>query len=268
MRFADERDGWAFGPDLWSTHDGGGHWTQVTVPGTSSTASVVDLATAAGMVHAALFDGAVKLADSPVDAEGWTLSATAVAFGAGPVPRAQLVIQGTGGWLIEVDRVVVGAARLSGGRWAPWTPPCSQSGGDAQLAAATPTDLFAVCNEGVYSSGPPVTRAYRSSDGGATFIQAAATVPATGSGAAAVASGAPRSAIVAAVGATGATVLLLTTDGGGSWNVVYSFGGQRMVSDLGFTSANQGVVIAGDGTAATLLMTFDGGLHWAPVALR
>ena len=28
LRFLDTHDGWAFGPQLWVTHDGGGHWTQ------------------------------------------------------------------------------------------------------------------------------------------------------------------------------------------------------------------------------------------------
>src|ERR1700676_22227 len=28
VRFADARDGWAFEPQLWSTHDGGVHWRQ------------------------------------------------------------------------------------------------------------------------------------------------------------------------------------------------------------------------------------------------
>src|SRR6516162_2378937 len=33
--FADQRDGWAFGPGLWATHDGGTHWHRVGTPGAS-----------------------------------------------------------------------------------------------------------------------------------------------------------------------------------------------------------------------------------------
>ena len=33
LRFADRLDGWAYGPDLWATHDGGTTWTQVNLSG-------------------------------------------------------------------------------------------------------------------------------------------------------------------------------------------------------------------------------------------
>jgi hypothetical protein len=262
VRFAGQQDGWAFGPELWSTHDGGAHWRRVTIPGASSTAAVVDLATAAGAVHAAVFDGAVRIADSQVGADAWTLSSTSIPFGAGPDPRAQLVIQSGGGWLIEVDRTVVGGARFTGGGWTAWTPPCLHSAGDTVLAAATSTDLLAVCNEGIYSSGALVTHAYRSSDGGANFAQTG-TVPVNHADA--VAGPAPALAVVAARAGNGVNQLLRSADGGGSWSVVYQDSAQRQGSELGFTSADQGVVIE-HGSASVMLMTFDGGQHWSQVA--
>jgi hypothetical protein len=43
IRFADVRDGSAFDPALYSTHDGGRHWTAIPVPGASYTTSTAGL---------------------------------------------------------------------------------------------------------------------------------------------------------------------------------------------------------------------------------
>jgi photosystem II stability/assembly factor-like uncharacterized protein len=59
--------------------------------------------------------------------------------------------------------------------------------------------------------------------------------------------------------------LLLTTDGGASWKVVFKGAGTGVANDLGFTTALQGVVVVVDQGSASLLMTTDGGASWAPV---
>ncbi len=40
VRFADPDNGWAFGPELWVTHDGGTRWSHPTLPGVDSNATV------------------------------------------------------------------------------------------------------------------------------------------------------------------------------------------------------------------------------------
>lgn len=267
VRFADPEDGWAFGPDLWATHDGGGHWTRVTLPGASASAAVVALAAAAGTVHAAVFDQIVGIDSSPVDHDGWSMSPTTVQFGAGPIPRARLALHGGAGWLIEVDRTVIGGARLGAGHWSAWRPPCANAGGDALVDASTVNNLFAVCNEGVWNGGAPVTRAYRSSDGGNNFAQAPAVLPV--GNADEVATAAASTAVVAAhSNGGGINELLATANGGGSWSVVYHGPGSAVANDLGFTTAQQGVVVETDGASSALLMTFDGGQHWSPVSFH
>jgi hypothetical protein len=47
IRFADSSDGWAFGPALYATHDGGRHWTAISMPG-----AVTELAPGLGEVFA------------------------------------------------------------------------------------------------------------------------------------------------------------------------------------------------------------------------
>ncbi len=102
IRFADAENGWAFGPELWATHDGGAHWTRVTLSGVVQDAPVSDLAASTGVVHAAVVDpSGVRILSSPVSTDAWQASPTVVPLGAGPVPRAQVVLQGSTGWVIE-----------------------------------------------------------------------------------------------------------------------------------------------------------------------
>src|SRR5450756_1465222 len=126
LRFADARNGWAFGPDLWATHDGGATWARLTIPGLPADAAIFALASAHGTVHAVVLDGQdYRVASSPVGADDFRLGPVRVAVGAGPVPAVQLVLSGAAGWMIENDRTVVGGARLVNGAWVAWQPPCA-----------------------------------------------------------------------------------------------------------------------------------------------
>jgi len=50
---------------------------------------------------------------------------------------------------------------------------------------------------------------------------------------------------------------------GATWSVVLSLPGAGSLADLGFTTADQGVVIATSEGSSQLLMTRDGGRTWA-----
>lgn len=271
IRFADPANGWAFGPDLWATHDGGGHWSAVSLPGEDKGSKVRDLAAAAGVAHAVVFgSNSVHILSSPVGADAWRASPTTVPVGAGPVPRAQLVLQGSSGWVVEVDRTVVGGARLDGGAWLPWKPPCVDAGGPMVLAAASPTDLVAICDEGIWTGSTPVINARVSGDGGTRFSSPSKVpAPLLPGSTRAVAASAPRTMVVAGSTSDGTAVLVATFDGGGVWTTVER-GGKSQWNDVGFTSANQGVVVEvpSDARAGSLLMTVDGGRTWNAVAFR
>jgi hypothetical protein len=267
VRFADVNDGWIFNPDLWATHDGGAHWGRVGLPGADANAEVFDVEAAAGLVHAVtltetLAQPANQIDTSPVGADRWQLSTTSVGVGAGPVPRAQFVLQGAAGWLVAIDRTVIGGARLDHGHWLPWQPPCLQANGPVTLAAASATDLFAVCDQGIWGpvSGGTGFRAYISTDGGTLFQRAWSQLPPGCCGV--VASPQPGVAVVAG-SANDRPALYATFDNGGSWKLVYS---GEVDAELGFTTPNQGVAI--DTTTGTLIMTFDGGHHWSAVNFR
>ena len=262
LRFADDRNGWAFGPDLWATHDGGATWARLTIPGLPADAAIVALETANGTVQAAVLDGeGYRVASSAVGTDDFHLSAVRVPVGAGPVPAVQLVLSGAAGWLIENDRTVVGGARLVNGTWVVWKPPCSDVVGPAFVAASGPTELAAACDVGLWGN-PAGDHLYLSHDGGSTFVESATTVPLQAAGQVA-----PASTSVIVVGGSDATgaILVGTFDGGRTWTIVAQLGAVQ-IADLGFTTATQGVVItvSSDGPAS-LLMTRDGGRTWSGV---
>jgi hypothetical protein len=276
LRFADPLDGWAFGPDLWATHDGGATWHRVSISGMSG-APVVALEAANGKVYAVVYETAtqtaVRIASSPVGSDSWTLSPTKVQIGAGPVPSTQLVLSGAGGWLVQIDRTVVGGARLVNGEWSAWTPPCATVNGPAVLAASSSTDLVAACAVGQWST-PKGEHLYVSHDGGTTFTEAAAQVPLTD----AAAIGSPGAGSILVAGqTTQAAAIVGSFDGGQTWQTVMTAGspGGQAASPtyLGFTTPTQGVSITQSGTGTggqtsvgKLLVTRDGGHTWSEVA--
>ncbi|MCW3035522.1 MAG: hypothetical protein JWM17_834 [Actinobacteria bacterium] len=261
LRFADPGNGWAFGPDLWVTHDGGSHWARPSLP-VDGQPTVSDLAASGGVAHAVVFDPAniLDILTTPAGRDAWQLSPTKLPLGAGPIPEAQIVLQGGSGWVVQNDRVVVNGARLTRGTWVPWQPPCTSVGGPAVLGASTPTDLVAACTEGRFT-GPAITvRVYVSTDGVA-FPGQGTLVP-SATDAQGVASPVPRTIVVA-----DASRLVATFDGAATWTTVFSGSPTQSWNDLGFTNPSQGVAVRiAQGTEpASLLMTHDGGHTWAPV---
>jgi hypothetical protein len=264
LRFADPLDGWAYGPGLWATHDGGKTWKQLTILGLPGGA-VAALEASAGAVQVVAYDGntTFRIASSPVASDALRVSTLTVPVGAGPVPEVQLVLQGQAGWVLENDRVVTAGARLVGGTWQTWQPPCLDVLGPATLAAANARELNAVCEFGVWGPAPSGRQGdhlYRSSDGGQTFVETGPQLAVSGPIAA------PSASTIVAGG--GQSQVVLSVDGGLTWNAA-SLPAQSTsfyVRYLGFTTATQGVLIASDlGSRTQLLMTRDGGRTWTPV---
>ena len=183
-----------------------------------------------------------------------------IPVGAGPVPAVQLVLSGSGGWVLENDRVVTAGARLEAGTWRTWKPVCQDVVGPAVLGASSASDLVAACDIGQWST-PQGNHLFRSYDGGTTFLETGTRTPLNG--ASGVASPGRATIVIAGSDASGAA-LVGSFDGGLTWSTVLG-AGTATFTDLGFTTASQGIVITTNGTTSHLLMTRDGGRTWSTV---
>lgn len=243
VRFGSLDDGWLFGDALWSTHDGGQHWSHRQMPG-----RVMSLEAARGRVWALVTDGTdsakVRLWTSPVGSDDWA----PVKDVAATTPAA-LAISGT--------RVVVAGADSStiwvgdNGHFTARRGPC-----DAPLAVrlSATTAFWATCVTGMSANVAVSTDAIRWTH-----------VPFDPS------QGAPPNSMI--VGARTSNGALVDLGAAGPLTRISTSGHTRSVSRppsggqettyVGFTSPNVGYVI----TAGQLWRTTDGGDTWSSVRI-
>jgi hypothetical protein len=268
LRFATSLDGWASAPDLWSTHDGGATWRPVTLP-TGSGTRVFALEASGGSATAVVIapDNSAHLLTTPVGRDDWRVDPLSLPIGAGPVPSAQLVLQGHRGWVAMTNRVGVGGARLVSGRWQAGVPSCPSGGADRGMwAASSELDVVWACVSSGFGSEPygRLDALSASNDGGATFHAWPTVGAPTAVGL--LASPPGRSQVVVVPSQAG---LVATFDAGRTWVAVSQGAGQGSWTDLGFTTPDDGVVVAGapGGSGAVLLVTRDGGHHWSALPI-
>jgi len=265
VRFLEGKNGWAYGPQLWSTHDYGNHWANVNTGGKA----VIDLETA-GTQAFAIFATCGDTSSSYAvtnSCKDYTLEETAAATDAwspvGPATTglseggnagswATLVLSGNRGWLLGPDDSVYSGS-LAGGPWQrTGSTPCTTT----RLMAWLPgiQSLATACDSGAQS---PVV--YSSGDDGSTWTpwKQGATLP----GSVTVTSVAGWSAPIVATTA-GIDILDASTE---QWQQVASLqGGFRYV---GMTSASQGVAVPANMSLHEIWMTSDGGITWRPIQL-
>ena len=274
VRFGDHLNGWAFGPGLWATHDGGEHWTDQHLEG-----SVTDLASADGVTYAVVTTCPTGACES-----GATLYRTDATSddwqsvdGAGlPAQGGQIELHARAAWFVGPASTDGGGATFlsspDGTTWTSHADPCLAD--DAFLDSVAPVDtvnLFLLCvsDPGAGSQGKSVRS---SSDAGAT-TEAAGSPP---RGGIALEIAAADSTHLAVTAQSGASFIYRSDDSGASWSTVGDLpDGGAGFRDLGFTTSTQGVVVSGEPstgtTAATdaasrLLMTHDAGATWTPVS--
>jgi photosystem II stability/assembly factor-like uncharacterized protein len=268
VRFATASDGWAFGPQLWSTHDGGHTWSQITMAG-----PVSDVEASGGVAYALVASCGTppciqgdRLLKTTVSTDGWTaISGPALPDGGGSVsPHGNVVwVVVNGGGSSTFDMIT------GGNSWHRLANPCTSAGTDLSLVGVAPVSasaMFLLCagNPGAGSEDKVVLF---SSDGGA---HAAATSAAPSRGGIATGIAAASTAVVAVPAASGASFVYRSADGGHTWGTPLTQGdGGVGYYDVGFTTSTQGVAVYGNpavGNAATsLLMTYDAGATWKPV---
>jgi hypothetical protein len=280
IRFLSGSDGWAFGPQLYATHDGGHTWTQVVTDGLR----VTDLETVGSRAFAlfasctgtgpAFADDCVSytLYSSPAAANDWTPVGPATSGLSGGA--ASLVLTGTRGYLLAPDRMLY-SGPVNGpvnGR-APWQAvasipcPVGPSLADGQptgalLAAADTANLVLACASSSAPGTQQAKQVFTSANGGMTWQNAGA---APGLGLATSVAATPDGTYVLATGQG----IDVQPAGSGAWQAATLTGPAPAggFGYVGMTTDAQGIALPADPAAGTVWFTFDGGKTWRPFAV-
>jgi photosystem II stability/assembly factor-like uncharacterized protein len=273
IRFLDRDDGWAFGPALFATHDGGHTWSQVVTNGlrVTSLETVGDRAfalfascTGTGAAFAAQC-ASYTLYSSPAGADDWTPVGPATTGLAGEA--ASLVLTGTRGYLLAPDGMLYSGPVNGSVPWQPvkaipcpvGTPLADGQPTGALLAAANAADLVLACAS---SSAPGTQQAKHiltSADGGIAWQNAA---PAPALGLATSVAAAPDGTYILATGQG----IDVQPAGSATWQAA-TLAGTPPAGGFGYvgmTTDAQGVALPANPAAGTVWFTFDGGQTWTP----
>ncbi|HUC05819.1 MAG TPA: sialidase family protein [Acidimicrobiales bacterium] len=273
VRFADELDGWIFGPSLFATHDGGATWQQVKVSG-----SVIALETSGGYVDAVVSpcsagqecSGALHLMQAPVSGGVFTTVLSGPVVSSSGAVGLALSLHSPAGFARLGVTDAPGLADLyatgnlaSTSSWHAFADPCASSAGTGldDFVAPNATDLYSLCS-GSGAAGSVQKFVVKTTNGVSHVVGS----PPAGGDPEALAATASGTLVVSA--ASGASWLYRSTDGGATWSTVETENdGGIGFNDLGFTTATQGVVIHGvpgppANATSELLMTTDGGATW------
>jgi photosystem II stability/assembly factor-like uncharacterized protein len=284
IRFYNTSDGWAFGPQLWATHDGGQHWKQIDTHGLRVTVleaagqrvfAVWAQCSGPGPVFAADCTSAALYSASPGSNQWAAVPGAGPGYSAsGTAGSAALVLSPGRGYLLAPDGTLLSGPVASAGTWQPVTStgtgpgsaspspaPCepgpAQADGQpsgALLTGTTSSRLILVCTSPA-TGATQAKQVYTSADNGQQW-QKAGTAPAAGTA-------------TSVAGTTAGTIVLATTaglqvstDGGTSWTAGRGTLPSGGFSYVGMTTANQGVAVPADVTQHAVWFTFDGGQSW------
>lgn len=281
VRFVDQSVGYAFGPALYLTTDGGGSWTQLSVPGISglgSTEAVRSLEIGGGTATAVV---------EPTSGTGqsYLITARVSSPQSFAVETPPATLSGSMGYFRNSLGEIVYGLRTSPGAyfrasgsssWTGLTSPCATKGirgviGSLYLNGSS-EGIVAGCTLGV-AAGSSQKEIDLSTDGGSSWRTLAA--PPFPGDMSAVAAGSSSNISVAAE--SGASFLYSSTNGGKTWST-FNFGTSPLASggyplfDLGYTSATQAFCILGSPSDATsgqtqsqMYISTNGGASWSPV---
>jgi hypothetical protein len=284
IRFLDTQDGWAFGPQLFTTHDGGQTWTQVGTGGMRVTAleargdrafAVWAQCTGTGTDFAA---GCTSFAvySATAGSDNWApvAGATSGVSPGGTASSAALLLTGTSGYLLTPSGGLISGPVSALSTWralsalptaalglaqstAQCAPAAAQPDGQASggmVAATDPTGLVLLC-AGQAAGGSQVKIVYTSSDGGTTW-QLGGTAPAAGT--ATSVAGTPSGAIVIAT----SVGIEISTDRGATWTAASTATPPGGFAFVGMTTSARGVAVPADAHQDAVWFTADGGQTW------
>jgi hypothetical protein len=274
VRFLNGNDGWAFGPELYSTHDGGATWTKVT----GLKGRVIDLSAVGDQAYAVVATCSGSGSDFAAGCSRVSLYSTfynsddwrpvAGVSGGLSVRPGGLQLTGQYGYLLAGSTLFAGSP--SGGGWqkvAPASglvPACLRgksgaSGPSGLMAPGANSDLYLLCQSASGGSGV----LYSSADAGQTWQKSG---PFTGTGTVTSLAVAPASGTLVAATSSG---IFYSTDQK-AWHragIGSGSGSGSGFSFVGMTTTTRGVAISAQAGAREIFITSDGGRTWAGQAI-
>jgi hypothetical protein len=283
IRFLNGSDGWAFGPELWSTTDGGGHWSQVNI----GAARVTDLEASDGRAYAlfATCTGtssvgfaadctSYTLMTTTAGSDSWQAvgGATSGLTDGGSATSAVLALTGSNGYLLAPDGTLYSG--LIGGTWSQvgtslCHPGAAQFNGLPSAALLALQDASHVAIACVGSAATAPAEVLVSSDSGQNWTQQPAAVWSGVSHAGLMTSFsyAPNGAMVLAT-TTGIYDLQVNASRWQPSSATGSKAPQGGFSYVGMTTDDQGVALPADTSLYEIWMTSDGGQTWSPIVIE
>ena len=288
IRFLNLNDGWAFGPGLWATHNGGQTWTPVSTDGLR----VTDLETVGDRVFALFASCTGSGASFAAACTSFTLYSAPASGGGNWAPvgastsgltdgaadeAASLVLTGSRGFLLAPGRELYSGPVGGGGPWTlvnSITPSCpvgaAQADGQpagALFGAVNARELILACAaagpSGASGASGQQKLMYSSLNGGASWIAIAQ---------------APTAGIATSVAASPAETIVLGTDqgidvlpaGDIAWQAatLSASAPPGGFSYVGMTTDSQGIALPASPASGTVWFTFNGGLTWRPAQLN
>jgi photosystem II stability/assembly factor-like uncharacterized protein len=252
MRFADSRDGFAYGSQLWVTHNGGARWGRLTqVPG-----YIADLEASAGSVYAAsVRSGRMTIYRTPAGRNAWRRVAGLPTI-TGQGGLGTITLHGKAAWIILGTRVY---ASPTGARWAREGFRCRRNFGISSVAAFSTRDVTLLCS-GNAALGSTQKVVYASANGGVRYTKVGN--PPSGGDGGVLAEPTTRHLFIAT--ASAASWLYASTDGGHRWHTsLFRADGGEGWNDFGFTTSLQGVAVEGrPAIGSHMYITRNGGTSW------
>lgn len=280
IRFLNTTDGWAFGPQLWATHDAGRTWRRIRTGGLRVTAletrnqqvfAVWAHCSGSGARFAAHCTS-FSVYSSPAGSDQWAPvpGAASGLARAGNATATTLVLNGVSAYLLAPGGMLV-EGPFGGGPWQPVTgasatvrlpcrPGAAQPGGQpagALLAANASYDLALLCTGRAAASGQRKT-IYSTQNGGQSW-QRDGTAPAAGT--ALSLSGSPSGTLVLAT----SLGIEISTDDGAHWSAAHvSAAPPGGFAYVGMTTRRQGVAVPVDPGQHAIWLTYNGARTWRP----